>query len=92
VLDTLEERKLLERTANKDDRRQYALHLTAKGRDTLEAIGKIAREHTESLCAALSGPEREQLAELLQKVADEQGLTRGVHPGYRNLRPKTRLR
>jgi DNA-binding MarR family transcriptional regulator len=92
VLDALEERKLLERTANKDDRRQYALHLTAKGRDTLEAIGKIAREHTESLCAALSGPEREQLGELLQKVADEQGLTRGVHPGYRTLRPNTRGR
>jgi DNA-binding MarR family transcriptional regulator len=92
VLDALEHRKLVERTANKDDRRQSALHLTAKGRERLEEVGGIAREHAESLFAALSGPERERLGELLQKVADEQGLTRGVHPGYRSLRPKMRRR
>src|SRR5262245_26069221 len=41
VLDALEQRKLVERAANKDDRRQSALHLTGKGRETLEKIGEI---------------------------------------------------
>jgi DNA-binding MarR family transcriptional regulator len=87
VLDALEARKLVERTPNQADRRQYALHLTEKGREALAQIGKIAREHADALFAALSAAEREQLGDLLQRIADEQGLTRGVHPGYRNLRP-----
>jgi DNA-binding MarR family transcriptional regulator len=90
VLDALEACRLVERTPNEDDRRQYALHLTEKARQTLAQIGKIAREHADSLFAALSATEREQLGELLQRVADEQGLTRGVHPGYRSLRPGSR--
>jgi hypothetical protein len=47
-------------------------------------IGHIAREHSQSLLAALSGDERQQLANLLQRIADQQGLTRSVHPGYRS--------
>src|SRR5712671_536148 len=84
VLDALEARKLVERAPNQDDRRRYALHLTEKGRETLAQIGKIASEHTDSLFAALSAADREQLGKLLQRIADEQGLTRGVHPGYRS--------
>jgi hypothetical protein len=32
--------------------------------------------------------EREVFASLLLRVADEQGLTRGVHPGFAKLRPQ----
>jgi hypothetical protein len=35
--------------------------------------------------AALDETERQQLAILLQRVADQQGLTPGVHPGYARL-------
>jgi len=90
ILDALEERRLVERRANDDDRRQYALHLTEKGQAILGEIGRIGREHTESLCASLTAAEREQLAALLQKVATEQGLSPGVHPGYRRMRPATK--
>lgn len=90
ILDALEEQRLVERRANADDRRQYALHLTDKGKGALSEIGRIAREHKESLCAALTTAEREQLGELLQKIATDQGLTPGVHPGYRRMKPSTK--
>jgi len=72
----------MERRDNPDDRRRYALYLTDKGRSTLEAVGRIAREHQQAVLAALSADEQERLASFLLRVADEQGLTRGVHPGY----------
>lgn len=76
---------MLERRANPEDRRQYALHLTAKGKETFTKIGQIAQQHQDALCASLTGAEREKLAELVQKIVDQQGLTPGVHPGYRPL-------
>lgn len=85
VLDNLEKRKLVERKPNPDDRRVYSLHLTKNGGEILERIGKIAREHQDALLAALNSDERQQLTELLHRVADQQGLARGVHPGYRRL-------
>jgi DNA-binding MarR family transcriptional regulator len=88
LVDELEQRELVERRDNPDDRRSYALHLTDKGRSTMKAIGQVAREHQEALCAALNGEEREQLAALLRRIADQQGLTPGVHPGFGRLGPK----
>lgn len=88
ILDELESRGLLERRPNAEDRRQYALHLTAKGRETFTKIGQISHQHEDALCASLTEDEREKLAKLLQKIADQQGLTPGVHPGYRRLRAK----
>jgi DNA-binding MarR family transcriptional regulator len=85
VIDELEERGLVERKDSPDDRRIYELHLTDKGQATLSDIGRIAHEHNKSLCAALSDEEREQLRGLLQRIADEQGLARGVHPGFSRL-------
>ena len=45
----------------------------------------ISRQHNEALCAALSEGEREVLAELLQRIAEQQGLLHGVHPGFSSL-------
>jgi len=87
ILDALEDERLVERRPNADDRRQYALHLTEKGQGTLSEISRIGREHSDSLCASLTPTERGQLGELLQKIATEQGLSPGVHPGYRRMRP-----
>jgi len=86
LLDELEHKKLVQRQPNPDDRRQYSLRLTEKGAKTLEEIGDVAHQHQEALCAALSLEERDRLAELLRKIADQQGLTPGVHPGYRWIR------
>jgi DNA-binding MarR family transcriptional regulator len=81
LVDELQERKLVERLSNPEDRRTYSLVLTANGRRVLEAIGRVAREHQEDLLGALSKAERDTLAALLLRVADQQGLVRGVHPG-----------
>ena len=85
ILDNLEKRGYLERRPNPDDRRLYSLHLTKSGEEVLGRIGKVAREHQDALLAALSNEERAALGSLLLKVADQQGLTRGVHPGYRQM-------
>jgi DNA-binding MarR family transcriptional regulator len=85
ILDNLERLELVERKPNPADRRLYSLHLTKTGGETLQRIGKVAREHQDTLLAALSSEERSILTEMLLKVADEQGLTRGVHPGYQRI-------
>lgn len=92
IIDALESRKLISRTQNPEDRRLYSLHLTARGNETLAEIGNIARMHNELMCTGLKPAETLQLAELLQKIADAQGLTRKVHPGYKDLRPPTASR
>jgi DNA-binding MarR family transcriptional regulator len=83
LLDTLEARKLLERRRHPGDRRNHALHLTEPGLRLLEQIRAVAVEHEAELTAALNPAEHAELTALLRKVADEQGLTPGVHPGYR---------
>jgi DNA-binding MarR family transcriptional regulator len=85
ILDELEERGLVERRDSPSDRRSYALYLTGAGREVLERIVCVGREHQDALCAALDETERAQLTGLLARIAAEQGLTPGVHPGYRRL-------
>jgi DNA-binding MarR family transcriptional regulator len=87
LLDELDARGLVRRSSDPRDRRRHALVLTEKGGKTLAAIGEVSREHQRLLLAALSSAEQQQLAALLQRIADEQGLTRNVHPGYKTLRP-----
>ncbi|HEY1526674.1 MAG TPA: MarR family transcriptional regulator [Candidatus Angelobacter sp.] len=86
LMDQLESRGLIERRDHPDDRRSYALHLTEKGRVALQSIGRVAREHQKALLAALTVEEQRQLGQFLQRIADDQGLTRGVHPGYARLK------
>jgi DNA-binding MarR family transcriptional regulator len=81
-IDELEGRGLVERRNHPEDRRLYALGLTGKGAKAMVEIGRISRAHDEAVCAALSEREREQLWSLLSRIADEQKLTPGVHPGF----------
>src|SRR5215813_6720569 len=90
LLDELQERGLIERRQDATDRRTYALHLTTLGRNTTDEIGRIAREHDDAICAALNMHERRELNALLGRIADQQGLSPGVHPGYRRLGSKPR--
>jgi DNA-binding MarR family transcriptional regulator len=85
ILDTLEKRELVERKLNPQDRRLYSLYLTEAGVLTLERIGQVAREHQDAFLSSISGEERRILAEILQRIADAHGLTRGVHPGYKRM-------
>jgi DNA-binding MarR family transcriptional regulator len=85
IVDEMEKLGLVVREGNADDRRSYSLQLTTEGRERLRAVFDISREHNEAMCAALNEEEREVLAGLLQRIADEQGLIRGVHPGFGSL-------
>jgi DNA-binding MarR family transcriptional regulator len=82
LIDQLEERGMVERRADPADRRSYALYLTDQGRDTLKTIGRLARDHQEALLISLTPDERDLLGSLLGRVADQQGLRPGVHPGF----------
>ncbi len=81
IVDELEQRGLVDRRPHPSDRRIRALYLTAAGRKLLARGRKIAAEHEEDLTRGMSETERKRLAALLQKLVDEQGIGRGVHPG-----------
>ena len=85
LLDDLGRLKLIERREIPSNRRSHALHLTKAGRDTWAKIGKLAVQMQEDLCAALNEGEREALADLLKRVAAQQQITPGIHPGYRRM-------
>jgi DNA-binding MarR family transcriptional regulator len=85
LVDGLEKRGVLERRRNPDDRRLYAVHLTPAGEELLGQVGRLAAEHEADVLAALDPEERRTLAGLLGRVAAAEGLTPGIHPGYRDL-------
>jgi hypothetical protein len=87
LVDDLERRGLAERRRDPVDRRAYALYLTPPGRELLAELERAADEDEAELLTALDGSERSQLISLLQRVAESQGLTAGVHS---NLEPRQR--
>ena len=90
LVDELEERNLVRRLEDPRDRRAYRLEITPQAKELLQAVGRVAREHQDALLAALNAGERDVLASLLSRVADQQGLRPGVHPGFARLRPEGR--
>jgi DNA-binding MarR family transcriptional regulator len=82
VVDDLEERGLVERRRNPDDRRAHALHLTPEGRRLLDEGRRVARENDERICAPLEPEERDQLVRLLRRLAADQDVPIGVHPAW----------
>lgn len=85
LVDGLEERGLLERRRNPQDRRLHAVHLGPAGETLMAQIRTVAREHDDAVLAALDADERAQLRRLLGKLAAAHGLAEGVHPGYRTM-------
>ncbi|MEU1733392.1 MarR family transcriptional regulator [Streptosporangium sp. NPDC020145] len=83
LVDGLERKGLVERRRNPQDRRNYALYLTEEGSRVMAGMREVGTAHENDICAALDEAQREQLAALLEAVAVQQGLTPGVHPGYR---------
>jgi DNA-binding MarR family transcriptional regulator len=84
-VDELEHRGYVERRRNPDDRRLHALHLTAAGKKMMTKIGELGRQHERLLTAGLDAQQRDTLRQLLSVLAERQGLTPHVHPGYRTL-------
>jgi DNA-binding MarR family transcriptional regulator len=84
-VDELEDRGYVERRRNPDDRRLHALYLTAAGKKVMTKIGELGRQHERLMTAGLDVEQRDTLRQLLTVVAEGQGLTPHVHPGFRNL-------
>jgi DNA-binding MarR family transcriptional regulator len=84
-VDELEDRGYVERRRNPEDRRLHALYLTASGKKIMSKIGELGRQHEKLMTAGLNAEQRDTLRQLLSIVADHQGLTPHVHPGYRTL-------
>jgi DNA-binding MarR family transcriptional regulator len=91
-VDELEHRGYVERRRNPDDRRLHALYLTAAGKKIMTKIGELGRRHERLLTAGLDVQQRDTLRHLLSLVAERQGLTPHVHPGYRALGRATNSR
>jgi DNA-binding MarR family transcriptional regulator len=77
-VDSLEERGLLERRPNPDDRRARALFLTQEGRELLRRAFAVPTEQEELLTSELSDNEREQLLDLLGRVGSQVGVPPGI--------------
>ena len=90
LVDALEQRGLLRRRPSPSDRRVRTLHLTKEGRRLLGEIMELSVEHEQQLCRGLQPAEREQLLTLLNRLATEQGLAEGVHPGAADPDPDKR--
>ena len=87
LVDDLEQRGLAERRRDPVDRRAYTLFLTGAGHKLLADLEQLAEDDETDLLSALDPSERSQLISLLQRLAESQGLTPGIHP---NLEPRDR--
>ena len=81
-VDGMEENGLAERRVNPQDRRTRTLYLTDAGRDLLGRAFVVAAAYEQELCAGLSDEEREQLLDLIWRVAGQLGLPEGVHAAH----------
>ena len=78
LLDELEERRLVERVRNPEDRRSFLIHLTAAGTQTQRQASAALAKQADTLLKPLDTAERRQLVELLTRVADHwEGLATG---------------
>jgi DNA-binding MarR family transcriptional regulator len=69
LIDELEKQGLAERRPAPGDRRAYAVQLTETGRERLIAGGKIVRRVQDQFLAPLKGRERDQLNQMLRRIA-----------------------
>jgi DNA-binding MarR family transcriptional regulator len=80
VVDALEADGLVERMTHPDDRRAFAITLTAHARSLLPDLDRAGRALEDTVTAPLSAVERSALREMLQRIAGGAGLIPGVHP------------
>ena len=70
LLDELEERGLVERRRDPNDRRRHIVRLTPEGTRALAKLRALARELEEDFFASLDEDERVQLHALLRRLAE----------------------
>jgi DNA-binding MarR family transcriptional regulator len=80
VIDSLERQGLAERRSHPEDRRAFAVTLTAKARKLLPDLDARGRVLEDDITSPLSPDERTTLRQLLQRLAASAELIPGVHP------------
>ena len=80
VIDSLERQGLAERRSHPEDRRAFAVTLTAKARKLLPDLDARGRALEDDITSPLSPEERTTLRQRLQRVAATAELIPGVHP------------
>lgn len=77
LIDQLEQRGLVTRAADPDDRRRHRIEITPAGGELLRTVTPVAEEVEAAHLSALSDAERRTLATLLRRVLEAQdGLRR----------------
>jgi DNA-binding MarR family transcriptional regulator len=71
LLDELEERGLVERRRDPNDRRRHLVQLTVEGKVTLNRTRALAQDLEERFLAPLGAADRAKLHELLRQLAEE---------------------
>jgi len=85
LIDELENKNLIRRQEDPNDRRAHALYLSVSGKQILAKLKNLAASEQHGLLECLSAAEREQLNSMLKRIADHHGLKPGVHPRYKTL-------
>jgi DNA-binding MarR family transcriptional regulator len=70
ILDELEEKSLIERKRDPNDRRRHVVRLTADGKRALGKLRTISRRIDDEFFAPLDEDERRQMYELMQRLAE----------------------
>jgi len=83
LLDELEERELVERRRDPNDRRRHLVQLTPEGKRTLRRLRALARQVDDDFLAPLGEEDRAKLHALLLRLAEEHepGCARAVLKG-----------
>jgi DNA-binding MarR family transcriptional regulator len=71
LLDELEERGLIERRRDPNDRRRHVVQLTAEGKQTLRRLRALSRQLEDDFFSPLSEQERAKLHALLFRLAEK---------------------
>ena len=87
VVDDLERLGLAERRRSESDRRVQDIHLTAKGRRVLDRVIRLADIENEISLSVLDDDERQQLHDLLLRVAEATAATGNSGPDGDGHRP-----
>jgi DNA-binding MarR family transcriptional regulator len=74
LLNGLEERGLIERVRDPEDRRRHIVAMTAKGGRALEKAERQLETVEDDVLGNLSQDERDQLRDLLAKALEDQSL------------------